>query len=203
MSFRRIILCAFIAIVVSMVLTATPAQAQGDFVRGDVNCDNVVDGSDTTKLIFHLFMGSTIYCTDAADVNDDGQVSIVDLVALADFLWNTGPPPPAPYPNCGQDPTPDDLGCDSSCCTAVWECPITMTGDCNEDDLINSTDLIRMVNFVFKGGTEPLPCVGGADVNCSASVTSSDIVWLVNYVFKGGTPPCDVCTLMPDTWSCP
>jgi len=189
--------------VVSVVLTATPAQAQDNFIRGDVNCDSLVNGSDTTKLIFHLFMGLPINCTDAADVNDDGQVSIVDLVALADFLWSTGPQPPLPYPNCGQDPTADGLGCITSCCTPTWECPIVMTGDCNEDDLINSTDLIYMVKFVFKGGAEPLPCIGGADVNCSASVTSSDIVWLVNYVFKSGTPPCDVCTLMPDTWSYP
>ena len=86
MTFRRFVLCAFIAIVVSVVLTATPAQAQGDFVRGDANCDGLVNGADTTKIIFHIFMGSPIDCMDAADVNDDGQVSIVDLVALADHL---------------------------------------------------------------------------------------------------------------------
>jgi hypothetical protein len=41
------------------------------------------------------------------------------------------------------------------------------------------------------------------DVNCNGAVTSSDVIYLVNYVFKGGVPPCDVCTLIPGTWSCP
>ena len=29
------------------------------------------------------------------------------------FLFSAGTPPPAPYPNCGLDPTADQLGCNS------------------------------------------------------------------------------------------
>jgi len=45
-------------------------------------------------------------------VNDDGRIGIDDLVALASFLHAGGPPPPAPFPWIGLDPTPDTLpGC--------------------------------------------------------------------------------------------
>jgi len=30
---------------------------------------------------------------------------------LLNFLFGTGPLPSAPYPNAGQDPTPDNLDC--------------------------------------------------------------------------------------------
>ena len=203
MTFRRFFFCVFIAIAACVFTSATSAQAQGNFIRGDVNCDSLVNGSDTTKLIFHIFMGSPVNCLDAADVDDDGQVSLADLTTLAGHLHGIGPAPPPPYPNCGQDLTPDVLDCQSSCCTPQWTCPIVRTGDCNGDDVITSADLIGMVNFVFKGGAPPLPCVATADVNCNGSVTSADIVYLVGFVFKSSTAPCDVCTLMPETWTCP
>lgn len=63
-------------------------------------------------------------------------------------------------------------------------------GDVNSTGTINSSDIIYLVNYVFKGG--PLPACNGitGDVECSGTVTSSDIIYLVNYVFKGGLPPC-------------
>jgi hypothetical protein len=65
-----------------------------------------------------------------------------------------------------------------------------INGDVNATGDITSSDIIYLVNFVFKGG--PIPACNGAsgDVECSGAITSSDIIYLVNYVFKGGTPPC-------------
>lgn len=73
-------------------------------------------------------------------------------------------------------------------------CPITRTGDVNLSGTITSADIIGLVNYVFKGGAQPLPCIASGDVNCSGAVTSADIISLVNYVFKAGPPPCDACT---------
>lgn len=81
-------------------------------------------------------------------------------------------------------------------------CPIWNTGDANVDLLLTSSDVIYIVNYVFKGGFEPFPCPASADVDCSGAVTSADIINLVNHVFKGGPAPCNVCALIPGTWSC-
>jgi len=83
---------------------------------------------------------------------------------------------------------------------------IDITGDVNNDRVLTASDIIGLVNYVFKGGVEPYPFAGSGDVNCSGSVTSSDIIQLVNHVFKGGPAPCDVateCTITVDSWTCP
>jgi len=65
----------------------------------------------------------------------------------------------------------------------------TLAGDCNADENWTSSDLIRMVNYIFKGG-ENCEVPDHADVNCSGQDTSSDIILMVNFVFKSGPPPC-------------
>jgi hypothetical protein len=62
-------------------------------------------------------------------------------------------------------------------------------GDANWNGTVTSSDIIYLVNYVFKGGPAPLPIVDSGDVNCNASISSSDIIFLVNYVFKGGPAP--------------
>jgi hypothetical protein len=74
-------------------------------------------------------------------------------------------------------------------------CPVAMTGDVNVDGLLNSADIIALVNYVFKGGASPLPIPLAGDVDCSGVVTSSDIIYFVNHVFKSGPGPCDACTI--------
>jgi len=61
-------------------------------------------------------------------------------------------------------------------------------GDVNATSTITSTDIIFLVNYVFKNGTSPTP-VNLADVNCDGQATASDVIYLVNYVFKGGDQP--------------
>lgn len=81
---------------------------------------------------------------------------------------------------------------------------ITMTGDVNNNGSITSADIIYLVNYVFKGGSAPIPCAAVGDVNCDGAITSSDIIFAVNFVFKSGPPMCDVCASAPaGAWSCP
>ena len=53
----------------------------------------------------------------------------------------------------------------------------------------NLSDIIYLINYVFKGG--PRPCIGKlGDANCSGGKPNlTDVVYLVNYVFKGGNAP--------------
>ncbi len=67
---------------------------------------------------------------------------------------------------------------------------VTLRGDLNKDKSRNLTDIIFLVNYVFKGGTAPNPVALG-NVNCSTGAPNlTDIIYMVNYVFKGGTAPC-------------
>jgi hypothetical protein len=86
---------------------------------------------------------------------------------------------------------------------AVGSCPITLTGDVQGDGNISSADIVYLVNAVLKAGPDPIPCAAVGDVNCNGQVATSDIIYLVNKVFKGGPAPCNVCTMIPGTWSCP
>jgi hypothetical protein len=65
----------------------------------------------------------------------------------------------------------------------------TLAGDVNADGKFTSSDLIYMVNFIFKGGAPPV-VFRHADVNCDGVTTSADIIYMVNYVFKSGLSPC-------------
>ncbi len=76
------------------------------FVRGEVNGDFVVDLADVIMIANYMFAnGPTPLCLDAADVNDTGTIDISDPLYLILNLFIGGPPPPAPYPAAGPDPT--------------------------------------------------------------------------------------------------
>jgi hypothetical protein len=65
------------------------------------------------------------------------------------------------------------------------------TGDCNGDCLINISDAVYIINYVFiSESPEPLPYWSG-DVNCDDAVNISDAVYIINYVFIPESPaPC-------------
>jgi len=63
-------------------------------------------------------------------------------------------------------------------------------GDANGDGVINSADVVYLINYLFKGGPAPEPLQAG-DVNCDEIINSADVVYLINYLFKGGPPPCE------------
>jgi hypothetical protein len=61
-------------------------------------------------------------------------------------------------------------------------------GDANNDNRLNISDAVYIVNYLFKGGPSPNPLETG-DINCDGEVTVSDVIYLINYLFKGGPPP--------------
>ena len=79
------------------------------FVRGDVNQDGDVDVSDPVQLLLHLFGNVQIQCAAAADFSDEGKLTISSAIYGLSYLFVGGEPPPAPFPGCGPDATPDLL----------------------------------------------------------------------------------------------
>lgn len=72
----------------------------------------------------------------------------------------------------------------------IWVLYVTTftRGDCSGDGKVSITDVICLINYLFKGGPAPSPIQSG-DVNSDGDVTVSDVIYLINYLFKGGLPP--------------
>ena len=64
-----------------------------------------------------------------------------------------------------------------------------LRGDTNDDQIINVSDVIHLINYLFKGGSAPDPLRDG-DVNCDGEVYVSDVIYLINYLFKAGPKSC-------------
>ena len=58
----------------------------GDFVRGDVNGDELVTIDDVTAFIDALLSDNFDIFGEGADCNEDGEYTIDDVTALIDFL---------------------------------------------------------------------------------------------------------------------
>jgi mannan endo-1,4-beta-mannosidase len=100
---------------------ASRLEAVERFRRADANCDGTVDVSDPVATLFRLFAGSaSVCCLDAADSNDSGSVDLSDAIYTLRFTFSGGAAPPAPFPDCGPDPTGDSPVLE---CTNRAACP--------------------------------------------------------------------------------
>jgi len=64
-----------------------------------------------------------------------------------------------------------------------------LSGDANGDDVVDISDAVFLVNFVFvPGAPAPYPSEA-AECNCDGVNDISDAVYLVNFVFVPGSPP--------------
>jgi hypothetical protein len=88
-----------------------------------------------------------------------------------------------------QDQSVSSVGTPQVPAEVTYVTTATLAGDCNADQVWTSADIIRMVNYIFKGGPNCV-VIGHADVNCNGTDTSADIILMVNFVFKSGVSPC-------------
>jgi hypothetical protein len=59
-----------------------------------------------------LFLGTAAPgCLDAADANDSGAVDLSDAVFTLGYHFLGTAAPPAPFGECGAEPTADELAC--------------------------------------------------------------------------------------------
>lgn len=97
----------------ALAVGSPPACPQAaPFLRGDSNLDGGFDISDGIFTLRVMFLGEPPPgCDDAADSDDDGLLSVTDAIYGMRFLFLDGSPPPAPFGQCGADPTDDPLAC--------------------------------------------------------------------------------------------
>ena len=92
-----------------------PDECDANFTRGDANDDGTLNIADAIFLLTNLFVGGPApVCLDAGDTNDDGFIDISDVITAINYIFVGGAAPPAPFPNCGIDPTADALDCAGS-----------------------------------------------------------------------------------------
>lgn len=65
---------------------------------------------------------------------------------------------------------------------------VPLRGDANCDKKLSVSDVVYLINYLFKGGPPPVELLLG-DANCDGKVSVADVVYLINYLFKGGPPP--------------
>ncbi len=66
-------------------------------------------------------------------------------------------------------------------------------GSMNDDPIIDVTDLIYLVEYMYVQGPAPAPDVCVADVDGTGGVDLSDLVYLTNYFFNAGPAPGGNC----------
>ena len=74
----------------------------------------------------------------------------------------------------------------------IWSFDLESYGDANGDGQINASDVVFLINYLFKGGPAPQPLSAG-DPNGDCVVNSADVVYLIDYLFRGGETPQPGC----------
>jgi hypothetical protein len=70
--------------------------------------------------------------------------------------------------------------------------PPYLCGDCTDDEVVNTADVVCLIQFIFSGGAAPDPIVS-CDVNCNGLINITDVIYLIQYIFSGGPELCESC----------
>lgn len=70
-------------------------------------------------------------------------------------------------------------------CQTAW-----LPGDADGDGLVNISDAVYLIQYIFAGGPIPQPVLEAGDADCDGLVNISDAVYLIQYIFAGGPAPC-------------
>lgn len=97
--------------ILGLVIVSSPAWGV-DFIRGDNNADGNLNLADVIVSLGFQFGGQSAPCLDALDFDASGAINLGDVIQQLAFLFSMGPPPAAPFPNCGA-PAMALLGCAS------------------------------------------------------------------------------------------
>jgi hypothetical protein len=103
---------------------------------------------------------------------------------------STGPNDPTDSISGPPDYNPGGKGCKVSDYVSyrTWLRHPYICGDANGDGLVSISDIVYLINYIFKFGPEPEVLKKG-DANGDGKTSISDVVYLINYLLKGGPPP--------------
>ena len=64
-----------------------------------------------------------------------------------------------------------------------------LCGDANHDSMITSADIVKILNYLYRGYDPPPDPIERGDVNNDCEITAGDVTYLLNYLYRGGPPP--------------
>jgi uncharacterized protein (TIGR02145 family) len=70
-------------------------------------------------------------------------------------------------------------------------------GDADGNGIVNISDAVYLISYIFGGGPEPSPLLAG-DADGNEIVNISDAVYLISYIFGGGPAPACPCDAFTD-----
>jgi hypothetical protein len=132
---------------------------------------------------------SLIYSTYLGGGNDDfgGGIAIDGSgnVYVTGFTWSSDFPTLNPY-QAVQGNNGDAF------VAKLGTLPSYLCGDADANNMVNISDAVYLIAYIFSGGPAPNPLEAG-DVDCNDMVNISDAVYLIAYIFSGGPAPCAAC----------
>lgn len=66
-------------------------------------------------------------------------------------------------------------------------------GDADFRGIVNISDCVYLITYIFGGGPPPYPIKLIGDADCNDVISISDVVYIISYIFGGGPPPCNPC----------
>ena len=122
-------------------------------------------------------------------LDDDGQ-SNVSVSSNGTFTWNPTASTIGTYTFVAG--VEDGEGGTDQCVIEVtlYEGPYYICGDVDGSETIDISDMVYLLNYIFRGGPEPMVLESG-NINCNGGIDIDDYVYLINYIFRGGPEPCD------------
>jgi hypothetical protein len=88
--------------------------------------------------------------------------------------------------------TSENYGVSQGYWQEIDEGPDFICGDADGNTIVNISDAVYLIAYIFGGGPAPDPLLSG-DADCNEIVNISDTVYLIAYIFGGGPAPCAEC----------
>jgi Zinc carboxypeptidase/Immune inhibitor A-like, MAM domain/Dockerin type I domain len=141
-----------------------------------------------------------IYFDDIYPIDIFGSESVISIPSADTTYLMPGKTENVYYYKVHGKDAEDQWGAFSNTKPTIVFLPETyICGDANRDDLINVSDAVHIVNYIFVVDSPAPNPIASGDVNCDSVVNVSDAVWIINYIFVSGNAPCDTDgDLIPD-----
>jgi len=109
--FQAVLTTVVFSTVLVFAAPVPPPGIEDLFIRGEANLDGDYNLADATAILSYLAgqPDHGIQHYDAADLNDDGFLTLEDEIWILRDLYGQGPDPMPPFPDLGVDPTLDTI----------------------------------------------------------------------------------------------